>query len=336
MKSAARASHEGFTLIELLIIVIIIGVLAAIAVPVYAAQRDKAKEAAVKEGTHIIWTAVVCYAGDHNGAFPPADYVTYTPNDKTADNLGNTYLDVWPKNPWTGQPMKNTGATILYNTDFASMANLTVLQQPSAATSWKIVNGQLVPTVAGENRVLLNGSSGTDVQVSVSAALTSGPGYGVYFRSNGDPGATTFAGYCFQFDTGFTPSGSFVLRKFQYGGQAALKWVNMPVDYAKYGTSHTTSVSAVGNHIVCKVDGVTVIDYTDTSSPFLSGSSGLRSWSNSKVAFTSAQVQAGAGGAGSGNPNKGDFAYAPSSTAVTFGLVGWLAGSSAFVIEPLQ
>jgi hypothetical protein len=157
-----------------------------------------------------------------------------------------------------------------------------------------------------------------------------------YFRSNGDPGATTFAGYCFQYDTGFTASGSFVLRKFQYGGQTAIKWVDMPAGYAKYGTSHTTSVSAVGNHIVCKVDGVTMIDYTDSSSPFLSGSSGLRSWSNSQVAFTSAQVQAGAGGTGSGSPSKGDFAYAPSSTAVTFGLVGWLAGSSAFVIQPLQ
>ena len=47
-------------------------------------------------------------------------------------------------------------------------------------------------------------------------------------------------------------------------------------------------------------------------------------------------ISAGAGGTGSGSPSQGDFAYAPSSTAVTFGLVGWLAGSSAFVIQPLQ
>lgn len=337
MRATAKCGQQGFTLIEILIVVIVIAVLAAIAIPVYASQRDRAKDAAVKEGAHQIENSVTAYAVDHDGLYPATEYVTFTPADKTADNLGNRYLDAWPRNPWTGKPMANTGSNILYSTDFASMSNIRVLQQPSAATSWKIVDGRLVPTVAGENRVLLVGSSGTDVNISVDATLTSGPGYGVFFRSNGDPGATTFTAYCFQFDTGFSAGGSFVLRKFQSGGQTALKWVNMPAGYAKYNTPHTTSVSAVGNHIVCKVDGVTVIDYTDTTSPFLSGSAGLRSWSNSNVAFSGAQVQSGTGsGAGSGAASRGDFAYAVGSQSVSYGLVGWLAGSSAIVLKPLN
>ena len=321
-----RKSGQGFTLIELLIVVIVIGILAAIAVPVYASQRDKAKDAAVKEGVHHIQVALITYAADHNGAYPPIAYVTCTPGDKTADNLGNRYLDPWPRNPWTGKPMVNTGSLILFQTDFTSMAGLSSIQNV-----WKVVNGVLVPPTAG-GRLAFGNTAWTDVQLNVSATLVRGStaGYGVYFRSDGQPSIT---GYCFQFDPG--AGNMFTVRKVVAGAeQGAFQKVAMPAGFNIYAP-HDISVSAVGSHIVIKVDGATVLDFYDST--FASGSAGLRTWgAGTQVDFTGLQASGAGGTAGSGASNKGDFAYAFASGAASYGLVGWMSADSAFVVQALE
>jgi len=55
------------------------------------------------------------------------------------------------------------------------------------------------------------------------------------------------------------------------------------------------------------------------------------------VSFMSAKALSGSGAAGgSGGSSEGDFAYAYTGDNTAYGLVGWLAGSSAFVVQPLQ
>jgi hypothetical protein len=148
--------------------------------------------------------------------------------------------------------------------------------------AWTMVNGMLTPTVPNGLTALFQSATPNDFRLESNAVLNAGPGYGIYFRSTAVGG--NISGYCFQFDPGL--GNKFVVRKVTNGTESAPLAISaMPTGYPIYGTAHKTTITAVGSHIVVKVDGVPVLDFVDST--YASGQSGMRAWYGSDVGFNS-------------------------------------------------
>ena len=103
---------KGFTLIEMLIVMIIIGILAAIVIPNFIRMQDRAKEASVKTNMHTMQLAFEDFSTRTDGIYPDhAGSVTLT---------GETLQDLCPRGQYPRNPFSGASTAFAWDADPAN------------------------------------------------------------------------------------------------------------------------------------------------------------------------------------------------------------------------
>ena len=113
------ASRKGFTLIEILIVVIILGILAAIVIPQFANASQDAKLNAVRSTVQSVRGQIGLYALQHGDTVPTATnlWAQLTTKSTFDGKTWGPYLQSTPSNPFnqlTGVGADSTGTNGWY------------------------------------------------------------------------------------------------------------------------------------------------------------------------------------------------------------------------------
>ncbi len=105
MKLRTQTRHAGFTLIEVMVVIVILGVLAALVVPKVMSRPDEARQVAAKQDVASLMQALKLYRLD-NKRYPSTEQglqalIAKPSSGPAADNWkAGGYLERLPQDPW--------------------------------------------------------------------------------------------------------------------------------------------------------------------------------------------------------------------------------------------
>lgn len=135
-----RNGQSGFTLIEILIVVIILGILAAIVMPMFAHATSDAKRAALSDQLHGIRVQIQLYTLQHGDTRPDLtaanwDALTTVTTSPDGKNCG-PYLPTVPRNPLNQFSDVAVVAADPTWGDAVSGANIGFVYNPNSGVIW--------------------------------------------------------------------------------------------------------------------------------------------------------------------------------------------------------
>jgi type IV pilus assembly protein PilA len=133
-----KKNQKGFTLVELMIVVAIIGILAAIAIPKFADMLEKSREGATKGNLSSVNSGIALYVSDNQGLAPTTlDTSTVTITGTLFPNFIPTYMDNIPGVKATAKKRNTFG----YTASWSSPASTLVTYSASTAPLTAVVLG---------------------------------------------------------------------------------------------------------------------------------------------------------------------------------------------------
>jgi prepilin-type N-terminal cleavage/methylation domain len=115
--SAVKRIRKGFTLVEILIVVVILGILAAIVVPQFTNAANEARGGNVATQETTIQTQLELYAARNNGTYPD---IVGTDGSQWDELVDNGYLKSPPLNPFSPTAGNRDDVTAFDFTDVES------------------------------------------------------------------------------------------------------------------------------------------------------------------------------------------------------------------------